>query len=424
MNQIGLVIIGSGPAGTAAADFVRKQSAMSVTVVSDEGLQFYVREHLARFLSGRDTEDALFERGRNHCETIGAAFIAGKVARVDPREKSVSFADGSVIKYGDLLVASGGKPRELDVDGANLDGVSTCYTLEAARGLKQSLDSARRVTIVGGGTIAAKLIPFLHERSTEVTVVERSPMLLSNVLDRGASSVVKRALVDNGVRVIENGEITEFIGEKGKIRHVQLRSGDPIPCDTAIVAVGIRPSVGFLNKAGVKIDRGVVVDAGLRSTAGHIFAAGDAAQAPDPLHGGAPTVHSGWKKALAQGEAAAKSILNREPGYSGSINSEHLQILDLGVAAVGITATSNVVREVVESSVEKRFYRKFTFDDTGLTGAILVEKDLPRKELRSALERLLLQKKRPSLGSVSEYEGLLRLPAHALVNRLVEMQGL
>jgi len=74
--------------------------------------------------------------------------------------------------------------------------------------------------------------------------------------------------------------------------------------------------------------------------------------------------------------------------------------------------------------VEKRFYRKFTFDDTGLTGAILVEKDLPAKELRSALERLLLQNKRPSLGSVSEYEGLLRLPAHALVNRLVEMQGL
>ena len=67
MNQIGLVIIGSGPAGTAAADFVRKQSVMSVTVVSDEGLQFYVREHLTRFLSGRDTEDALFERGRNHC---------------------------------------------------------------------------------------------------------------------------------------------------------------------------------------------------------------------------------------------------------------------------------------------------------------------------------------------------------------------
>lgn len=158
------LIIGGGPAGTTAAETLRKLDADGkITIISDEGYSFYKREHIAGLISNDRTEAELFTKGKDFYKSIKVDFVKDHVSEVSVKENQIVLGNGSVFRYDSLLIASGGKPIVPSWPGIQLEGVSTLYTLDDAKKVTKLAKEARSVVVVGGGTIAMKVIPLLRK---------------------------------------------------------------------------------------------------------------------------------------------------------------------------------------------------------------------------------------------------------------------
>jgi NAD(P)H-nitrite reductase large subunit len=384
------VIIGCGPAGASAAERIRElEPGSDVVVITDEPHGFYVREHLNRLLEGSETEEQLFEKGKDFLERIGVRLVHDRVVGVSASPRAV-VCTGETLACDTLLVASGGKPRNLGVPGETFEGVTPLYTLDDARTLVGLLRDSRSVTIAGCGTTAVKILPGLLAHGKRVSVVERAPLALANLLDEAGSSIVESELARRGVALHPGSGILRFDGKGGKLSIAVLHDGTALPADAAIVAVGVAPSVDFLAGCGVRVERGVVVDTGMRTNVAGVFAAGDVAQAPDPLWGGSPRLHSSWSLAVEQGRLAAEAVAGRPADSPGAISSIGIQVFDLGIASAGVVRERPGDGVFARSEPDRRLYRKCVTRDGALIGCLIVDPVLPRKQVKKWLAKRLI----------------------------------
>jgi nitrite reductase (NADH) large subunit len=387
------VIIGCGPAGAGAAERIRElEPGSGVVVITDEPHSFYVREHLNRLIDGSEPEEKLFEKGKDFFDRIGVRLVHDLVVKVNTLSRAVRCVTES-FTYDSLLVASGGKPRALGVPGETLRGVTSLYTLDDARALIGMLSGARRAAIVGCGTTAMKLLPGLLQRETSVTVIELAPHVLPNLLDSTGAAIVEAELARGGVLVHAGSGILRFEGKDGRLASAVLHDGKTLPVGAAIVTVGITPSVDFLEGSGVSVDRGVVVDAALRTNVEGVFAAGDVAQAPDPVWNGSPRLHPSWSLAVEQGRLAAEAIAGKTAISPGAIASNSLQAFELGVTCVGSVHPEPCDEVFTRHEPDHRLYRKCVVRDGALVGCIVVDPNLPRKQVKNWLAKRLVDDK-------------------------------
>ena len=143
------------------------------------------------------------------------------------------------------------------------------------------------------------------------TVVEAGPQILSP-LDPEMAQLVRLRMEDNGVQVRTNAQAQE-ITETG----VVLGSGEEIPADVVVAAVGVRPASELARNAGLEVtdNGGIVVDSQLRTSDPHIFALGDAATKAD-FHTGEATLVPLAQTANRHGRIVADVITGRAVSYT------------------------------------------------------------------------------------------------------------
>jgi len=383
-------VIGGGPAGAVAAETLRKLDEESeMTVVTDERYPFYRREHIAGLISGDETEEGLFEKGKDFYERIDARLVTGRVIGVFTGKNQLALSDGSRIGYDSLLIASGAKPVLLHSQGAELEGVSTLYTLDVVKKVSNLVTQANKVLVVGGGTVAMKLVPMLRRIGLNVWLIEKADRLWPAMFDKKASEIVENRLKHEGVEVLLNEEVIELKGGYGKIESVSLKSQRTLPCDLLLLTMGIQPNIDFLNGSGIEVDLGVVVDRHLRTNIANIYAAGDVAQVPDPLYE-APVLHPTWAYAEEQGEIAAYNMAGLEREYQGAVPLFSLSLYGIGIVTAGITQPQANFQELSRFSPYEGLYRKFVLRGNRLVGAILIGKGLDRKLLKPRVKKVLL----------------------------------
>jgi 2-polyprenyl-6-methoxyphenol hydroxylase-like FAD-dependent oxidoreductase len=137
------------------------------------------------------------------------------------------------------------------------------------------------------------------------------------------------------------------VGSAGHAVVVTLDDGDTIPADAVVASLGVTPAVEWLRDSGIPVADGVPVDAGMRVLDRRgFYAAGDLAAVPGP--DGAAIRAEHWGSALAQGRAAATSVLAdlglaeppneppalEPPGYSTYVHGTKLTIVGWAHAAV------------------------------------------------------------------------------------------
>lgn len=299
-----VVIVGAGAAAYAAADTLRREGyGGKVTLIGAEETGPVDRPNLSKeYLSGKAPEEWI-----PLAMPQGVELRTGtRVTDIDTGERLVRLADGSVVHWGALLLATGAEVVRLDVPGSDLPHVHTLRTFADSKSIVERARHAKRAVVVGAGFIGLEVAAALRERGVGVDVVAPvSP--LGKVLGPEVGEFLERLHQEHGV-VFHIGEGVASISETA----VRLTSGRMLPADLVVVGIGVRPAIALAEGAGLRVERGIVVNERLETSAPGVFAAGDVARWTDPRFGGAIRVEH-WVVAERMGAAAARAILGR-PG--------------------------------------------------------------------------------------------------------------
>jgi nitrite reductase (NADH) large subunit len=367
-------IIGNGAAGTEAVKAIRSRDAEGEIILIDaDPNRCYYRPMLPDYVCGLKKKESLWVVDEGFYRSNRVDFRAGiRVEEVLPQEGKLRSDDGEEVRFDRLLLACGSAPRRLDCPGAELEGVVYLRTLEQAERIKELAAGAKQAVAVGGGLLGVELARLFNELGLKTTYLLREDRFWPQMLDEVGSALVERRLAEKGIRVLKQEGVQEIGGRGGKVRELHTTQGESIPAELVGVAIGVVPSVGFLEGSGIDAGGGVIVDQRLQSNSEGVFAAGDAARAYDPVHG-EHRVNTSWMGAQRSGRIAGLNMAGGEEELPGSIAFNLINIYGLPVACLGLNLAEGEGYQSLYGDYPKGdVYKKYVLRDGRLVGATLI----------------------------------------------------
>ncbi len=384
-------IIGNSFAGVFAVETIRKvDPAGAIRVIAEEKEPAYSPAMLHEYLSGVAGKDLLYLRPSDFYEKHGVETVFGSsVTKIDTKNRTLSLSKKKM-EYERLLIATGGTPFiPPGIDGLDkFDNVFTFTRKSSVDSMMKKMKGVKSVVVLGAGLIGLQCAEGMAHRGVKVSVVELADSILPMALDDDAAKLVLKELHEEGVEVLTGNTITKINGKGKKINSVTLKSGEKIPCEMVVVAVGVRPNVDFLKDSGIKTDRGILVDDKMQTNVKNIYAAGDCAQGLEILSGKRmplPIIPI----ATAHGTIAGSNMAGKGRSYGGGLSLNALQFGGLQLVSYGFIRDEENA-EVLKEGPSGEVYKKVIIKNGKITGVVLV-KDIER----AGLFRYLLEKRVP-----------------------------
>ncbi len=307
-----VVIVGSGAAGSAAAEMLRRCAFDgTITIVDDDNGSPYDRPNLSKdYLAGNAPEEWIPIRPSGFYEQHDIDIVRGKATGVDTTAKRVTVEGHEPASYDALLLATGAEPIRLDIPGSDQPHVYTLRSLADSRAIIGASSSAQRAVVIGGSFIGLEVAASLRARNVEVHVVAPESLPLERVLGPQLGTFIKSLHESKGVN-FHLGRKPARIDAKS----VTLDDGSTLDADIVVMGVGVRPRLALAERAGLAMDRGVSVDEYLQTSVPGIFAAGDIARWPD-AHSGERIRVEHWVLAQRHGQTAARNILGAREKFA------------------------------------------------------------------------------------------------------------
>jgi len=336
MNPIHYLIIGNGAAGVSAAETIcYNDPAGKITIVSAEPHPMYSRPGLAYVLLGAISPKQVFARQPEWYAHHRINLVHGQAVQLDSVKQQVKLDNGQVLPYDQLLIATGARATPAPYRGSDLQGVVFLDTLEGTRDLIRQAKRARRAVVIGGGITALELSEGLAHRGVETHYFVRRNRLWSQVFNDGEAKVLEERMREHGVIIHYNTEAVEILGNKrGRVRGVQLKSGEEFKCDIVGVAIGVKPQLDLVRETPLKVDRAILVNEFMESNVPHIYAAGDCAQVYDRWTD-QYMLDILWPSAVAEGRAAGLNMSGRQSAYVKGSPFNACLLFGLHIAAIG-----------------------------------------------------------------------------------------
>jgi NAD(P)H-nitrite reductase large subunit/Pyruvate/2-oxoacid:ferredoxin oxidoreductase delta subunit len=403
------VILGSGPAGIAAAEAIRSlDPAGRITLVSDEPEGYYSRPGLAYFLTGEMPAEGLFPYGEADFRRLRVERLHGRAERVEPGSHRVSLQNGESLPYDRLLIATGASAASLRAPGADLEGVVKLDNFADARRIHTLARRARRAVVVGGGITALELVEGLVSHKVKTHYFLRGERYWNNVLDELEARIIEQRLIEERVAIHFHTEIEEVLGDRrGRVTAVRTRDGRIYPCDLLAVAVGVLPRKELAAGAGLKLERGILVSEHMQTSDPDIYAAGDVAQVYDPLTG-VSVLDSLWGPAREQGRTAGLNMAGVAAAYIKPVPFNVTRLARLTTTIIGRVGRGEDADLHGIARGDSETWRQ-------LPDAIAAQANFEVNRLR------LLVGKRSLLGAVVMGDQTLSQPLHRLVSKQVDI---
>ena len=310
------VIAGASLTGAKAAQTLREEGFPGrVVLIGDESERPYERPPLSKgyLQSTEDKAKPYVHDAGWYAEHAVELQLGRRVTGLDLAGHQVEIDGTDRLEYTKLLLATGASPRRVDLPGAALDGVHYLRRVEDADRLREAIRSGGRVVVVGAGWIGLETAAAARGYGCEVTVIEPQPAPLQAALGPEIGGFFADVHRERGVDLRLGATVTEFRGTE-QVTAVVTDDGHEITAEVVIVGVGARPNTELAEQAGLAVDNGVLVDQALRTEDPDVYAAGDVANAVNPLYGVRIRVEH-WANAVNGGPAAARSMLGRQVSY-------------------------------------------------------------------------------------------------------------
>jgi NADPH-dependent 2,4-dienoyl-CoA reductase/sulfur reductase-like enzyme len=314
-----IVIVGGGSGTIGAVEALRENGFSGpITVVSREGYLPIDRTKLSKALL-TDVNKAQW-RDAEWFKSGSIDFIHDEVTDVDLNSKSVTTKKNAKYAYAKLILATGGTPRNLSLQGFKvLENIFLLRTIHDAKKIVDAIgEKGKKIVIVGSSFIGMELANCTSADNT-VSVIGMETVPFERVLGKEVGGGLQKGLEEKGIKFYMSAgvEKAEPSGsDPSKVGSVVLKDGTKLDADVVILGVGVAPATEFLkdNKVirleqdgSLKTDEHFLVT-GLKD----VYAIGDIATYPyhGPGGNGNYTRIEHWNVAQNQGRAVAKHIAN------------------------------------------------------------------------------------------------------------------
>ena len=302
------------------------------------GLPYFV----ARVV-GRHSDLVQFTPERLQEERGIRALTGTRVSEIMPGRRAIRTVEvesghETVIGYEKLVIATGYHPRwPRFVPEHEVGGLLALNRLEHGLQLRDLTSSRPQAVVVGAGYIGLMMTEALVTLGLSVTLLERGQQIFSQI-DRDMAELVQVELEKNGVRVLLETAASGIVEEQGRIRALEMGRGS-IPCDLALVDVGVRPNTDLAERAAIPLGMSGGVQVNNRGMTGltGIFAAGNCAETIHRVTGKS-VVSSLGTTAAKQGRVVGENLAGLRSEFAGTLETSIEKVFKLGVARTGLTS--------------------------------------------------------------------------------------
>ncbi|ABP94664.1 MULTISPECIES: NAD(P)/FAD-dependent oxidoreductase [Metallosphaera] len=377
------LIIGSGVSGYHALDeLINADPKVDMIMVTNDSSLPYDRPPLSKeYMRGEvDRESIFFKLPETHRDRIRTGITVERI-----KANVAQLSNGDEIEFEKVLIATGGRPRKLNVPGG--DRVKYLRTLDDADRIREKAKTSRSALIVGAGFIGMEVGASLTKLGIQVQMVEVKPYIWSTFVDERVSRFFQEYFEKRGVKFLLNESVNAF-EERGRVK-ATLSSGGEIEADLVLVATGIQPNVELAERSGISVNNGILVDKHLRASLDNVYASGDVANIEDPVSGKRRRIEH-WNNAEYTGRLAARNMMGKEEEYD-FLSTVWSDIFDLHIESAG--ETTGYDEYVVRGKMEDLSFNVIYIKEGLVNGYVAVNR--PGEELE-ALNSIIKERREVS----------------------------
>jgi 3-phenylpropionate/trans-cinnamate dioxygenase ferredoxin reductase subunit len=387
-RRVDYLLVGGGLASATAAEEIRKRDKNgSIVIVTTEPYYPYHRPPLSKeYIRGEIGADGTYGNGGVYIQTPNwykeqriEVQRSTHALVLDPQRKVVSMTENKELGYHTLLIATGGRPRRLQIPGYNLKNVCLLRTLADSNIIREQIKEGTRFAIIGSGFIGMEVAASALSKGAQVTIIEPQDRIWPSTVSPELSDYFQQQFASRGATLRYGYSASEFVGRPdGRIASVRITpvngqgKAEDIPCDIAVVGIGIQLNTEFAATGELQIDQhhGIIVDQHLETNVADIFAAGDIAAYIDPYAGRMHFEH--WDNAIASGQVAAANMTKSDELYR-HVPYFFSDQFDLFINMLGYP--SDKAQIVIRGNKQQNKFTAFYVQNRALRSALMVNDD-------------------------------------------------
>jgi nitrite reductase (NADH) large subunit len=297
-----IVIIGNGPAGTSAANKIKKLiPETDVTLISNESYPYYARPRLPEFIADKINIDNITVYKREwYAENKINLLLNMPIQTIDINKQTIR-SDQENLVYDKLLLATGANAFLPPIKGSNNNNVFTLRTIDDAIKIKEAAKNINEVILIGGGLLGLELANVFTNQNKIIKVIEIAPTLLVKQLEEQRGKKLQQILENRGFEFYLSDFCDMITYNNNKLTAVTSKKNH-ISGDIILISAGTKPEIILANQAGLKTGKGIIVNQYLQTSNPNIYAAGDCIQYENKMWGFV-------KSAIEQGNLAAENMV-------------------------------------------------------------------------------------------------------------------
>lgn len=368
-----IIIVGAGLAGLRTAEELRRAGYEGpLVLLGDESRLPYDRPPLSKQFVRGETDDTTLRPAEFFEEKSIELRLGVAASGVDTASRRLRLADGDVLDYSHLIIATGLRPRRLP-GLPDLAGVHVLRDHADAAGLRADVTRASKALVIGAGFIGCEVAASFRASGLDVVLVEPQPTPLASVLGEQVGALVARMHRDEGVDLrCGVGLDTLLADAEGRVVGARLADGSEVSADLVVVGVGSRPAIDWLADSGVALadpaeGGGVLADEVGRTSAENVWAVGDVAAWRHDTGERSRVEH--WTNAGEQAKLVACALLGAQPPTAARVPYFWSDQYNVKIQALGTPSATDDV--VVVSDDGRKFLAYYSRGGmlTGVVGA-------------------------------------------------------